>query len=180
MTDGILQTSEWDDAATLIVNDSVSLYFKQYREHFYIALDARKLLAPSIDLYLSADSLHVHQLHVSAQLAERLLLPGQEDFSDTVWVPGRTSDWYANEFRWIYGLQDSLVNIEGMTWDEAIVQTSFPHEAIEIDILQSKIGGAPWFFRVEVWTARTDELPLVYPAAATSDDFTNWATLMMN
>jgi len=180
MTDGIFQTGEWDDAATLIVNDSVSLYFKQYREHFYIALDGRKLLVPTIDLYLSSDSLHVHQLHVSAQLAERLFLLGQQDSSDTVWVPGRTSGWYANEFRWIYGLQDSLVNIEGMTWADAIVQTSFPHEAIEIDILQSKIGGAPWFFRVEVWTARTDELPLAYPAATTSDDFTNWATLTMN
>jgi hypothetical protein len=179
MTDGIFQPEEWNDASTLVVNDSVSLQFKQYRGHFYIALDSRRLLAPTIDLYLSSDSLHIHQLHVSAQLAEQLLLVDPEGPIDTVWVPGRTSDWYANEFRWIYRSQDSLVNIEGMSWGEAILQTCFPHEAIEIDVLQSKIGGGPWFFRIAVWTARTDDQPLAFPPGTTSYNLENWATFVM-
>jgi hypothetical protein len=180
MTDGIFQLGEWDDAATMVVNDSVSFFFKKYRGHMYFALDSRKLLSPSMDLFLCSDSLHILQLHVSAQLGERNLLVGPEDPEDTLWVWGRTSGWYANEFRWIYRLQDSLINIEGLTWEDAIQLTSFPHEGIEFDVLQSKVGSPPWLFRVEVRTARMGDQSLVFPAGTARDSLDGWATFVMD
>jgi len=180
MTDGIFQPGEWDDAATLAVNDSVSFLFKEYRGHLYFALDSRKLLSPSLDLFLCSDSLHILHLHVSAQLGERNLLVGPENPEDTVWVWGRTSGWYANEFRWIYRLQDSLINVQGMTWEEAILQSGFPHEGIELDILKSKIGRTPWLIRVEVWTARMGDQPLAVPAGTERDNVEGWMTLVMD
>ena len=179
MTDGIFQPGEWDDAATLVINDTATVLFKQYRGHFYFALDSRKLLSPSLDLLLCANDTNIVQLHVSAQLAERNILLGTEISPDLRWVPGRTSDWYANEFRWIYALQDSLVRVEGMAWDEAIQQASFPHEAIECEVLRSKVGGNSWRFRMEVWTARNDDAGLVVPEGTSTLSLDGWPTLVL-
>jgi hypothetical protein len=175
MTDGIFQPEEWDDASKLIINDSVSILFKQYQGHFFLALDSRKLLSPSLDLFLCADSPTIQQLHVSAQLGERKLPLAPEIATDTVWVWGKTSNWYANEFRWIYRLLDSLINVGGLDYETAIKQAGFAHEAIEIDLLQSKIAGAPWFFRIEIWTARMGEKPLIFPPETDTDNLDRWA-----
>lgn len=180
MTDGIFQPGEWDDAATLVINDSVSVLFKQFRGHFFLALDARQLLSPSVDVFLCSDSQHITQLHVSAQLGERVLFPAPLVSSDTNWVWGRTSGWYANEFRWIYRLLDSLMNTDSMSYDSAIMIAGFPHEAIEIDLLTSKIGPSPWLFRLDIWTAYTIDRPLPFPPNTDQDDLSGWGQLVLD
>ncbi len=175
MTDGIFQPGEWDDASKLIINDSMSILFKQYQDHIFIALDSRKLLAPTIDLFLCADSTNILQLHVSAQLGERNLFIAPEISEDTIWVWGKTSKWYANEKRWIYRLSDSLQRIEGLDWPEAIEQSGFPHEAIEMDILHSKLKGNSWLFRTDIWTAYTGDNPISFPPDTKMDNLDGWA-----
>ncbi|NIS15951.1 MAG: hypothetical protein GWN00_24285 [Aliifodinibius sp.] len=177
MTDGIFQPAEWDDAATLVINDTVNLYFKQFSGHFFFALDSRQLLSPSIDLYISADKQNILQLHVSAQLGERMLRATPNEPLDTAWVWGRTSGWYANEFRWIYKLLDSLVNIDGLDYETAINQAGFHHEGIEIDVLKSKIKGSIWRLRIEIWTARGKGEQLVFSQETERLSTTNWAEI---
>ncbi|MCP4705970.1 MAG: hypothetical protein GY865_15335 [candidate division Zixibacteria bacterium] len=175
MTDGIFQLGEWDDASKLIINDSTSILFKQFQGHLYLALDSRELLSPTIDLFLCTDSLNILQLHVSAQLGERNLLVAPEISEDTIWVWGQTTKWYANEFRWIYRLSDSLQRIEGLDWPEAIKQSGFPHEAVEMDILQSKLKGNSCLFRTDIWTAYTGENPISFPPETKIDNLDGWA-----
>jgi hypothetical protein len=180
MTDGIFQQGEWDDAATLVINDSVSVLFKHYRNHFFFAVDSRRLLSPSVDLFLCSDSQRIIQMHVSAQLGERELHVAPAISEDTAWVWGRTSGWYANEFRWIYRLLDSLMKIEGTGYEAAIAQAGFPHEAIEIDLLKSKVGGSKWQFRIEVWTARGGNQPMVFPSGTKRHSIKDWAVLIVD
>ena len=100
MTDGTFSRGEWDDATRMTVNDSIILFFKRHEGHVFLGVHCPDLTIPAFDLFLDPGSGTIHQLHISAQLGERLLHTASEDAEDPTFVWGGTTDWYASEIRW--------------------------------------------------------------------------------
>jgi len=178
MTDGMIQPGEWDDATVVTLGSTSALFLKRYRGHLFVGVDGRRIVSPTVDLFFSRDDAGILQLHRSAQLGERVLSAGAPDSADPEWVWGRTSGWYANEGRWIRQLQDSLMRVEGMSWNDAFAIAGFPSEIGEFDILTSKLGPSRLRFRVTVEGG--DGTTLTFPAGTASKDTAGWATLILN
>jgi hypothetical protein len=179
LLDGVFTEGEWDDAAVMVVNDAITLRAKQYRGHLFLGIDCPTLVAPVVDLYLAFDNSQILQLHVSAQLGEKILYPGKSNLNDDRFEWGHTTDWYANEFRWNSPLTDSLVRHAGKSWDEAVKTAMFGSEGVEFQIRKSKIPFDHLRLRVQIGTAGHYDQPVVFPAATTVEKVDDWLALIV-
>ena len=177
MTDGMFQPGEWDDASEIKLTDTFGIFIKQYQGHFYFAVDARNLISPMANVYFCCDGKDILQLHVSAQLSERMLHVDTLIPQDTVWAWGKSDNWYANEYRWDRRLRDSLMRIEGVPLAEVIKLTSMPQQAIEFDFLKSKLIGDSWKFRIEIGSPSIKGNLHIFPANTKRDKPKSWMTL---
>ncbi len=179
LTDGIFSPGEWDDAARLVVNDSITLYFKQYDGHVFLGVHCPELTVPVFDLFLAPETGVVHQLHISAQLGERVLNAASDDADDPAFVWGRTTGWYANEIRWDERRLQAIVESGAKTRDEAFPDVVFPLEGAEFQIKRAKFGSAPWHLRLEIlWQGSYDD-PLVFPAGTSRKGTTDWIVVVV-
>lgn len=177
LTDGTFSPGEWDDAARLIVNDSITLYFKQYDGHVFLGVHCPELTVPVFDLFLAPETGVVHQLHISAQLGERVLNAASDDADDPAFVWGRTTDWYANEIRWDERRLQAIVESGAKTRDEAFPDVVFPQEGAEFQIKRAKFPGESWQLRLEtMWHGSH----LVFPTGTTRRDTTDWIVFVLN
>lgn len=179
LLDGIFSEGEWDDAAIIAVNEQITLRFKQFQGHVFIGIDCPDILAPVVDIFLAVDSTQMLQLHIAAQLGERLLFPQVTDREDARFVWGKISDWYANEFRWNSPMTDSLVRKAGKSWEESMKIASFDADGIELQIKQSKIPFDKWFFRFELGEGGNYDKPTVYPAGTEQKNINGWTKLVL-
>lgn len=86
--------SEWSDAAVVVIQDSVRLYFKQTSEFVYIGIQppAKGYNGGWVDLYLADGGNQLHNLHASQKLGERKLIDGE-------WPDWNL--WWTNQLRWV-------------------------------------------------------------------------------
>jgi hypothetical protein len=178
LTDGVFSDGEWDDAAQLHVNDSITVFFKQQNGHVFIGVLCPELTIPVFDLFFDPRGGEIHQLHLSAQLGERILNETSEDAEDPAFVWGRTSDWYANEIRWDASELDRRV-AAGADRDAIFGEVVFPYEGAEFQIKHSKFGGESWRMRLEtVWHGSYDD-PHVFPPETSRRDSADWIVLIV-
>jgi len=175
ITDGIFSPGEWDDAHRLALTPSVQLYVKQYRGVVFIGVrgSGQGGIGPS-DLFLATPGGPIHQLHVSAQLGQKVL-PATGDAPPFRF--GYTSDWYANEQR--RDMQEAeRLQKEGKNPIEIMMANSYPSDGIEFAIRRSKLPGMRWLMRLGA-SALEGGKPgmLVHPAGTTERATDGWQAL---
>jgi hypothetical protein len=178
ITDGLFSPGEWDDAHRLALTPSVQLYFKQYRGVVFIGVrgDGPAGIGPS-GLFLAVPGGPIHELHVSAQLAEKVL-PATGEAPPFRF--GSTSDWYANEQR--RDMQEAeRLQKEGKNPIEIIMATSYPSDGIEFAIRRSKLPGPRWLMRLGA-SALEGGKPgwLVHPTGSAERTTEGWQVLRLD
>jgi len=179
LLDGLFRETVWDSAAYVVVNERTTLRFAQYRGHLFVGIDCPEVLAPVPDIYLAYDSSTLLQIHVSAQLGERVHFPHRPGFEAPRFVWGETYDWYANEFRWNSPLTDSLVRKAGQKWEEAMKTASFDSEGTEIQILRTKIPSDTLRFRLELGEGGQYDKPTIFPKETNLESIDDWLMLVL-
>jgi hypothetical protein len=178
ITDGLFSPGEWDDAHRLAVTPSVQLYVKQYRGVVFIGVrgEGPAGIGPS-GLFLAVPGGPIHELHVSAQLGERVLPATGEG---PPFRFGYTSDWYANEQR--RDMQEAeRLRKEGKDPISIMIATAFPADGIEFAIRRSKLPGPRWLMRLAA-SALEGGRPgmLVHPAGAPERTTDGWQALRLD
>ena len=175
ITDGVFSPGEWDDAHRLALTPSVQLLVKQYRGVVFIGVrgSGQGAIGPS-DLFLATPGGPVHQLHVSAQLGEKVL-PATGDAPPFRF--GYTPDWYANEQRRDMEEAERLKK-EGKDPIQIMIATAYPADGIEFAIRRSKLPSPRWLMRLEA-SALEGGKPgmLVHPAGTTERATDRWQAL---
>ncbi len=178
LTDGLFSDGEWDDAARLMVTDSITLFFKQYHGHVFLGVHCPDLIVPVFDLFLDPGTGDVTQLHISAQLGERVLKAASPEAEDPEFVWGRTTDWYANEIRWDAARLGEMVEA-GIDRDEAFSDVVFPYEGAEFHVRRAKFDTPVWRMRLEIMWHGSYDGPLVFRAGTSRTDSTDWLVLLL-
>ena len=175
MTDGLLGEGEWGDALSIPVGNSVILYLKEHRGHVFVGLHCGDLEKPfAANLFLVGSDGSLHELHVSAQIGERVLAKGESEYPGWVW--GYSPGWYANEARWDQSRAEALIT-EGWSRTEAQREALFPQDGFEFQILRSRFPSEDWIFRLEVLFSPDYDSPLVFPAGTSGIDPEGWMRL---
>ena len=178
ITDGLFSPGEWDDAHRLALTPSVQLYVKQYRGVVFIGVrgSGQGGIGPS-GLFLAAPGGPIHELHVSAQLGEKVL-PATGEAPPFRW--GYTTDWYANEQRRDVDEGERLKK-EGKNPIEIMIATSYPSDGIEFAIRRSKLAGPRWLMRLQA-SALEGGKPgmLVHPAGTAERATDGWQALRLD
>ena len=177
ITDGLFSPGEWDDAHRQALTPSVQLYVKQYRGVVFIGVrgEGPGGIGPS-GLFLAAPGGPIHELHVSAQLGEKVL-PATGEAPPFRW--GYTPDWYANEQRRDMEEAERLKK-EGKDPIAIMIATAYPADGIEFAIRRSKIPGPRWLMRLAA-SALEGGRPgmLVHPAGAPERTTDGWQALRL-
>jgi hypothetical protein len=176
LIDGIFSPGEWDDALKIQIRPDLQLLLKKNSGFVFLGLKYSPFTLSVVDLFISPDDKTVHQLHVSAQLGERLLagVAGME--SPFIW--GATSDWYANEIRWDAQKAEALMK-EGKDAGAAQKAALYRYEGFEFQIRQSKFGTDQWLIRLESPMAPDWSTPVVFPAATSLASTEGWLKLLL-
>jgi hypothetical protein len=175
ITDGIFSPGEWDDALPIALNESITLYLKDYRGVVFIGVRGRDVsgIGPS-DLFLTVPGAPIQKLHVSAQLSENVVpATGAEPPVRF----GLTTGWYANELRRDMAASARLEK-EGKSPIDIIRAASYPSDGIEFAIRRSKFPGRRWLMRLFA-SAIVEGKPgmLAYPTAAAERTTEGWLEL---
>ena len=177
ITDGVFSPGEWDDAHRLALTPSVQLLVKQYRGVVFIGVrgSGQGGIGPS-GLFLAAPGGPIHELHVSAQLGEKVL-PATGEAPPFRW--GYTPDWYANEQRRDMEEAERLKK-EGKDPIAIMIATAYPADGIEFAIRRSKLPGPRWLMRLAA-SALEGGRPgmLVHPAGAPERTTDGWQALRL-
>ncbi len=178
ITDGLFSPGEWDDARRLALTPSVELFFKQYRGVVFIGVrgEGPAGIGPS-GLFLAAPGGPIHELHVSAQLGEKVL-PATGEAPPFRF--GYTSDWYANEQR--RDMQEGeRLQKEGKNPIEIMIATAYPADGIEFAIRRSKLPGPRWLMRLGASAIESGKPGwLVHPAGTKERATDGWQVLRLD
>lgn len=166
LIDGIFTKEEWQDAAAVKVNDSVTVYLKQFRGHVFIGLKTLTPYPAYVDMFLLTGGNELYNLHASMQIGERLLIGNAWTDSEPVWRWGNHIGWIANEAKYDSTKDRSLPDKEKV----------FPYEGKEFHLLRSRFTGRQWRLRIEVRGSFQD---IVYPSDSQRMQTARWAILQL-
>jgi len=177
LIDGIFSPGEWDDALKINIRPNIQLLLKKNAGFVFIGVRYSPYTLAVVDLCISPDGKAIRQLHVSAQLGERLLndTPGPDDDPEFVW--GDTTGWYANEIRWNAGKAQALMK-EGKSRDEAQEASLYKYDGFELQIQWSKFGSDEWLVRLESPLPPDWTKPIIYPEGTDAASTRGWLRLM--
>jgi hypothetical protein len=165
LLDNRCDEAEWKDAASEPVQEGVRLRLKHDARFAYLCIEVPEGSFATIDFYLQpADGSTPWNLHASAQLGEKQRGAGgwPQD-----WTWGNQRDWYS-----------PAVPFRGVEKVEGGVRPQFGSiHGRELQISRARFAG-DWRFMFETRAlgAKLDG-SAVYPAGASVDDATGWATL---
>lgn len=166
LIDGIFSKAEWQDAASVKVNDSITLYLKQFRGHVFLGIKMDTAYPAYVDLFLLTGSNQLYDLHASMQIGERLLNGNAWTDREPAWRWGNHVGWIANEAKYDSTKDRSLPDKEKM----------FPYEGKEFQLLRSRFAGKQWRLRIEV-RGSSDEI--VFPVDSERMSTARWLTLQL-
>ena len=128
-------------------------------------------------LFLAAPGGPIHELHVSAQLGEKVL-PATGEAPPFRF--GYTSDWYANEQR--RDMQEGeRLQKEGKNPIEIMIATAYPADGIEFAIRRSKLPGPRWLMRLGASAIESGKPGwLVHPAGTQERATDGWQVLRLD
>lgn len=179
LIDGIFSTDEWTDAAKMKINKSAVLFFKEKLGHVFIGVKLTRLKSPCIDLFITTDKKEICQMHVSAQLGERILTEIPEPGKGPAYRFGWTKDWYANEVRWDETWLRQMEKSSGKSRDEIFYKAVYPFDGFEFQIKKSKFNGRIWFFKIRIASHPHWDKPILFPSDGELNDLTNWVKLIL-
>lgn len=158
LLDGKFEKTEWQDAKVLVVDDSLTLYFKQDSENLYWCLhngrNVRGLMG--VDFYFTVNDSLI-DLHASAKLGERQYSGG--GYGEWRWWNNRA--WAANVSR--------FNSFEG--------QRFLPDEAKEFQLRKSRFANKP--IRLMFQLDQPGFKP-AFPPNATVDNPQKWLRLVLD
>jgi hypothetical protein len=166
LIDGMFSRDEWQDAATVKVNDSVTLYFKQFRGHVFIGVKTATTYPAYVDMFILAGANELYNLHASMQIGERTLTGKAWTDGEPPWRWGNHVGWIANETKYDPTKDRSLPDKEKV----------FPYEGKEFQLLRSRFTGKQWRMRLEVRGATPD---IVFPAESERQNPARWLILQL-
>jgi hypothetical protein len=166
LIDGIFSKDEWQDAATVKVNDSVTLYLKQFRGHVFIGVKTNTTYPAYVDMFLLTAGNELYNLHASMQIGERLLTGNAWTDREPAWRWGNHVGWIANEAKYDSTKDRSLPDKEKV----------FPYEGKEFQLLRSRFTGKQWRLRIEV-RGSSEDIP--FPANSERRQTASWAILRL-
>lgn len=178
LIDGIFSLGEWDDALKIQIRPDLQLLVKKNAGFVFLGLKYSPFTLSVVDLFISPDDKTVHQLHVSAQLGERLLADALGAGADPPFIWGATSDWYANEIRWDAQKAEALMK-EGKDAGEAQKAALYRYEGFEFQIRQSKFGTDQWLLRLESPMPPDWSTPVVFPMSTSLASIEGWLKLIL-
>lgn len=178
LTDGIFTPGEWDDALKIQIRPDLQLLLKKSAGFVFLGLKYSPFTLAVVDLFISPDGKAVRQLHVSAQLGERLIGGAAGAGEDPPFIWGATSDWYANEIRWDAKKAETLMK-EGKDAGEAQQAALYRYDGFEFQIRQSKFGTDEWFIRLESPMAPDWSKPVVFPEGTSPASTQGWLKLVL-
>jgi hypothetical protein len=166
LVDGIFSKAEWQDAATVKVNDSITLYLKQFRGHVFLGVKTATSYPAYVDMFLLTGSNELYDLHASMQIGERLLSGNAWTDREPAWRWGNHVGWTANEAKYDSTKERTLPDKEKV----------FPYEGKEFQLLRSRFTGKQWRLRIEV---RGSSPEVVFPADSQRMNTASWVTLQL-
>jgi hypothetical protein len=178
LTDGIFTPGEWDDAIKIQIRPDIQLLLKKSAGFVFLGLKYSPFTLSVVDLFISPDGQAVRQLHVSAQLGERLLVGAAGPGEDPPFIWGATSDWYANEIRWDAKRAEALMK-EGKDAGEAQQAALYRYDGFEFQIRRSKFGTDEWLIRLESPMPPDWSKPVVFPEGTSPASIQGWLKLVL-
>jgi hypothetical protein len=178
LTDGIFSPGEWDDALKIQIRPDLQLLIKKNAGFVFLGLKYSPFTLSIVDLFISPDGKAVTQLHVSAQLGERLVGGAAGAGEDPPFIWGATSDWYANEIRWDAKKAEALMK-EGKDAGEAQKAALYRYDGFEFQIRRSKFGTNEWLVRLESPRAPDWSKPVVFPEGTSPASIQGWLKLVL-
>jgi hypothetical protein len=180
LIDGVVSEGEWDDAYSVVMDEHVSILFKKYRGHLFIALHYDYIIGPMTELNIAVDDTLIYQFHISAQLGEISYAPGTpEESIGAMYRWGDTKDWYANEIRWDAGKRQYLIDSLGKDQNESIVESMYFSNGIEFQFKLSKFNSDNLKFRVQFFDLGNWDNPYIFPENTKVNEIENWTTLVV-
>ncbi|EMR01428.1 hypothetical protein ADICEAN_03439 [Cesiribacter andamanensis AMV16] len=168
MVDGKFSDREWVDARTLLVRDSIRLYFKQTKEYVYIGIQplAKEYSSGWIDLFVADEGQGIYNLHASRKLGERRLADGQ-------WEGWK--EWWTNEGSWRanYSRPDDIR--ESDRWK--VVQLK--DEGWEFQISKRRFSSSQWKIMFDISLMFQEVANIKYPAAVADTTPDAWLQLRL-
>jgi hypothetical protein len=156
MLNGQIDAS-WNDAASIELSGSATLYAKQSEEYVWLALKLKNDDG-AVDLYISPPDGLMYDLHASAKLGERQ------------YRGGRWTDW-----NW-WNNQGWVANISRVDSFEA--RTFLPTNVREFQISKVRFPGTQWKMFVEFLIPAEPEWKVIpYPRGCTNGDTKGWLML---
>jgi hypothetical protein len=178
LTDGIFSPGEWDDALKVPIKPNIELLLKKSAGFIFIGIRYTPFTLSVVDLFISPDGKAIRNLHVSAQLGERLLNDTAVAGKEPEFIWGDTTGWYANEIRWNERKVQALIK-EGKNGGEAQEASLYKYDGFEFQIRQAKFGSDEWLLRLETPTAPDWEKPVVFPEGTDTASTRGWLKLVL-
>jgi hypothetical protein len=181
MLDGLISPGEWDNALTFEAGLHAKILLRQDGDYFYIGIDCRDVIRPSINLELAEDSTEVWQFHVGAQIGERIVTRESTRRENPTWLWSYSDNWMANEMRWDYDEMDRLKEEAGGEWlAEDFAKVAFPSHGAEYQFRKTRFDASRYYFRLHLFFLdppghKLD--PVVFPEGTAMGDITGWAVL---
>ena len=162
--DGRCGKDEWQAATKIELPAQVSVYLMHDKESLFVCAKGKAEDYTVIDLYIEhAETGHLHNLHASAQLGERLL-------TDKEW--SESKQWELNDWSGFW------VPYAGVEETESGTRTKFlkgSHR--EIQVLRKKFVGNTWSIMIGVSAINhegEDGAEFFYPEDAVDTDKSTW------
>jgi hypothetical protein len=178
LTDGIFSPGEWDDAMKIQIRPDLQLLLKKNAGFVFLGLKYSAFTLSVVDLFISPDGKTIHQLHVSAQLGERLRGGAAGAGEDPPFIWGDTADWYANEIRWDAGKVQALMK-EGKDAGGAQQAAVYRYDGFEFQIRESKFDTDEWLIRLESPMPPDWSKPVVFPEGTSLASMKGWLKLVL-
>lgn len=171
MVDGKFSDKEWSDSKNIITQDSTKLFFKQSKDYVFIGVQPIQKIyrGSAIDLYITAGTDKVYNLHASRKLGERQLESGQWKEWD------RWDKWWTNDGSWSanYGRPDDIKE-DGKT--KVIL---LEDEGWEYQIRRDKFRADQWKILFDLFLMQEKLNNIKYPASGVTTKADNWLILKL-
>jgi hypothetical protein len=152
LIDGRLEPSEWTDARKLELAPGHNLHLKQHQGYVLIAYEQLQAASFSVDLFVKSGDDPIVNLHASAQLGERTMLP---DGTFPTWKWRNHTAWTSHV----------LARAGKDGYEE--------QSAKEFQIRRNKFPGKRWLLHIQI----NEDAAQVYPAGATLADTATWIAI---
>ncbi len=165
LLDGRCGNDEWDVATKIELPAQVSIYLMYDKDYFYLCAKGKAEDFTALNLYVEhAETRHLHQFHLSAQMGERVR-------TDEGWGPSATWDLKGYAGFWV-----PFFGTENTENGRRLKFALGTHRQLQIS--RKKFAGNTWNMMIGVGGINheeSDDVEFLYPENAVDNDKATWA-----